>query len=269
MINFLFLAPVFIYGFVAIIQQRGGFDNMENYSYSWGDIKPELVSGKLWYQYLHKYSFEMTYEDYHPMGWIPRIPNQIISTYSNEGELVLDQFVGGGTTLMEALMLNRKAIGCDINPAATYLSREIIRMTLEGEGIYIRKKDARKLYGIKDESIDLICTQLPYPDGSGSSMDIEGDLSAMNPDEYMTALGKAAAESFRVLKRGRYCALMTGDIKKDNCIVPVGIGTANAFLNSGFMLKKITINNRKESEGCSRYNKYCSVTRDYLMVFTK
>jgi len=35
--------------------------------------------------------------------------------YSKEGETVLDQFVGSGTTLVEAKLLKRKGIGVDIN----------------------------------------------------------------------------------------------------------------------------------------------------------
>ena len=37
---------------------------------------------------------------------------------TDPGDLVLDQFVGGGTTLVEAKLLNRNAIGVDVNPAA-------------------------------------------------------------------------------------------------------------------------------------------------------
>ena len=38
--------------------------------------------------------------------------------YSQEGDLVLDQFSGGGTTLVEAKLLNRDIIGVDINDVA-------------------------------------------------------------------------------------------------------------------------------------------------------
>ena len=39
-------------------------------------------------------------------NWSPYIPRNIILRYSQEGDLVLDQFAGGGTTLVEAKLLN-------------------------------------------------------------------------------------------------------------------------------------------------------------------
>ena len=43
-------------------------------------------------------------------NWSPYIPRNIILRYSQEGDLVLDQFAGGGTTLVEAKLLNRDII---------------------------------------------------------------------------------------------------------------------------------------------------------------
>ena len=48
-------------------------------------------------------------------NWSPYIPRNIILRYSQEGDLVLDQFAGGGTTLVEAKLLNRDIIGVDCN----------------------------------------------------------------------------------------------------------------------------------------------------------
>ena len=47
-------------------------------------------------------------------NWSPYIPRNIILRYSQEGDLVLDQFAGGGTTLVEAKLLNRNIIGVDV-----------------------------------------------------------------------------------------------------------------------------------------------------------
>ncbi len=40
------------------------------------------------------------------------------------GKVVLDPFMGSGTTLGEALKLGAKAVGCDINPVSTFLVRQ-------------------------------------------------------------------------------------------------------------------------------------------------
>ena len=51
-------------------------------------------------------------------NWSPYIVRNLLLRYSFYEDLVLDQFVGGGTTLVEAKLLNRNAIGVDVNPAA-------------------------------------------------------------------------------------------------------------------------------------------------------
>ncbi|WP_117148895.1 DNA methyltransferase [Paraliobacillus zengyii] len=46
----------------------------------------------------------------------------LIEHYTSENEVVLDVFCGGGVTVFESLSLNRKAIGVDINPLATFIT---------------------------------------------------------------------------------------------------------------------------------------------------
>jgi DNA modification methylase len=41
-----------------------------------------------------------------------------VEKYSNEGDIVFDPFCGRGTTILEALLLGRRAAGSDINPVA-------------------------------------------------------------------------------------------------------------------------------------------------------
>jgi len=41
-------------------------------------------------------------------NWSPYIPRNVILRYSNENDVVLDQFVGSGTTLVEAKLLGRR-----------------------------------------------------------------------------------------------------------------------------------------------------------------
>ena len=54
----------------------------------------------------------------------PKILERIIKASSNEGDVVGDFYCGSGTTLDVARSLNRKFIGCDINPNAVKISKE-------------------------------------------------------------------------------------------------------------------------------------------------
>ena len=65
-------------------------------------------------------------------NWSPYIPRNIILRYSQEGDTVLDQFAGGGTTLVEAKLLNRDIIGVDVNDVALARCQEKIDFEHKG-----------------------------------------------------------------------------------------------------------------------------------------
>jgi DNA modification methylase len=53
----------------------------------------------------------------------PQIPKVFIEALTDFGEVVLDPMMGSGTTIVEALLSGRQAIGCDIDPLATKIAR--------------------------------------------------------------------------------------------------------------------------------------------------
>lgn len=60
-------------------------------------------------------------------NWSPYVPRNLILRYSQPGDWILDQFIGSGTTLIEAKLLNRNAIGVDINPQSVSISEKNIQ----------------------------------------------------------------------------------------------------------------------------------------------
>lgn len=58
----------------------------------------------------------------YPARFSPVFTNKIIKAFTKPGDYVLDPFVGGGTTLVEARALGRRAIGIDINSLATFVT---------------------------------------------------------------------------------------------------------------------------------------------------
>lgn len=59
----------------------------------------------------------------------PFIPRNLIVKYTDRGDWVLDQVVGGGTTLVECKLIQRNAIGVDINPEAIIVTRDRLNFT--------------------------------------------------------------------------------------------------------------------------------------------
>ncbi len=59
----------------------------------------------------------------YPAKFIPQIPNALIQELSHVGDTVMDMFCGSGTTLVEALLLKRHAVGIDANPLACLVSK--------------------------------------------------------------------------------------------------------------------------------------------------
>ena len=59
----------------------------------------------------------------YPAGFSPVFVEAAIKNLTKKNDLVLDPFMGGGTTVVEALRTNRKVIGIDLNPIAAFVTR--------------------------------------------------------------------------------------------------------------------------------------------------
>ena len=66
--------------------------------------------------------FTRTFYSY-PAKFLAKLPRGIIERFTIEGDVVLDPFVGGGTTGLEAMLLKRQFIGYDLNPFAILVSK--------------------------------------------------------------------------------------------------------------------------------------------------
>ncbi|TAL74876.1 MAG: site-specific DNA-methyltransferase, partial [Bacteroidetes bacterium] len=89
-------------------------------------------------------------------NWSPQVVRNLILRYSQEGDTILDQMVGGGTTLIECKLTGRKGVGIDINPDAIKITQERLNFDcLYSQSRECYTGDARNLETIKDNSIDL------------------------------------------------------------------------------------------------------------------
>ena len=167
----------------------------------------KLQTSTLWYYPSQQYSDE-------PMGtpgYERRTPAWVIwnllERYTREGDLVVDPFCGGGTTLDVAQSLGRRAQGFDIAPWREDIERA----------------DARAL-PLEEGVADFVFMDPPYSTHVEYSdePDCIGKLDAFGP-EYFEAMERVFDEADRVLKDRRYLAVFVGDsFKKKKGFVPIG-----------------------------------------------
>lgn len=188
---------------------------------------------------------------------------------------MLDPFVGGGTTAVEAKLTHRNFIGLDINPTAVRISTEKCEFNFDTDvTTTIICGDARKT-DLNNDSVDLICAHPPYADIIHYSENIEGDLSLLPIKSFLFEIGKVAEECYRVLKKDKYCAILMGDTRKKGMVQPLAFETMRVFELAGFKAKEIII---KEQHNCkatgfwktnSLKHNFLLLAHEYLFVFKK
>lgn len=178
--------------------------------------------------------------------------------------------------MLEAKLLNRNSIGIYVNPDVFKRCRQKLQFDIDNASVCtVRKGDARKLSGIQDNSIDLICTHPPYANIISYSKDLPDDLSLLKVPAFFKEMGYVVAECFRVLKEGAYCAILMGDTRKNGHINPMGFRLMEIFINAGFTLKEIIM---KQQHNCKttgfwkskslRFN-FLLLAHEYLFIFHK
>ena len=216
-------------------------------------------------------------------NWAPYIPRNLILKYTQKGDWVLDQMMGSGTTLVEAKLLERNAIGVDINLDAVMLARDRLNFSYnllfpEYNEPIIKTYwgDARNLDKIDTESIDLIATHPPYANiiSYTKKKKITDDLSQLPLEEYLKEMKKVAEEAYRVLKPGKVCAILIGDTRKHKHYIPIAFRVMQAFLEAGFILKEDIIKlqwNMKTTRERWRAKEYefYLIAHEHIFVFKK
>lgn len=217
-------------------------------------------------------------------NWPPQMARNIILRYSRPGESVLDQMVGSGTTLIECKLLGRNGVGVDVNPECVYLTRDRLNFTFRSidpalpetvQRTYVG--DARSLNEMEDASIDLIATHPPYASIIPYSKErLPGDLSYVHSvDGYVLEMKRVAEESLRVLKPGRYCAILVGDTRRNKHYVPIAFRVMQTFLDAGLILKEDVIKHQWRCKATPFWLKrslelnFLLIMHEHLFVFRK
>lgn len=195
----------------------------------------------------------------------PQVPRNLILKYTREEDIVLDPFCGSGTSMIECKLLNRKGIGIDVNVESLKLAKD--RLNFEYNTTYepkLIKADSTNLQRIiPNGKIDFIFAHPPYADIIKYSKDIKEDISRLNLQEFLKQMSLFSKECFRILKKGKICSVLIGDIRKNKNVIPLGFYIMNIFIQAGFILKEIII---KEQHNCKMTEYWENKNMDFYLL---
>jgi DNA modification methylase len=261
----------------------------------WSDIDlkrwreyEEVKTDSLWI-YPARASGEGHQLDYHG-NYIPQIATQIFTRYSKKDEIVLDLFLGSGTSAIEAARLERRCIGVELKPElVTYVSGKI-RPELLDSRIRLLQGDSTSpetavrvqaaLAAMQARWAHLLVLHPPYADIIKFS-DHPADLSnAPTTEAFLDDFEIAARRGYELLAPGRFAALIIGDKYAAGELIPLGFLCMERMNRVGFKTKAVIVKNiegnekgKGKSANLWRYRAlaggYYIFKHEYVMVFFK
>ena len=240
--------------------------------------------------------------DYHG-NFIPQIPHQLLRRFTKAGDIVLDPFMGSGTTAIEANRLRRRYIGIELSPAAAELARQRIasdRLHLfDGEWddpgfssdesrIFIGDSGAAEtaetiggqLAAMGSRQVQFVLLHPPYHNIIRFS-DSPDDLSnCRDAEHFMQRFLEVYANAGPFLEPGRHLAVVIGDIYANSEWVPLQNMLTARLLDTGELrLKSIIVKNmvnnraKRNQEKLWRYralaNGFYIFKHEYIVLFQK
>ena len=232
--------------------------------------------------------------DYHG-NFIPQIPNQLMRRFTKKGDVVLDTFLGSGTTLIECKRLGRNGVGIELLPKIAEMAEQRIRqetlfdskdklfstiLVADSTKEATRKKVEEVLKNHKKQNVQLIIMHPPYHDIIKFS-DRADDLSnAKSVDEFLKLFGDVVSNFLNLLERRHYLVVVIGDKYANSEWVPLGFMTMQEVLNrDGLILKSILVKNivnnraKRNQEHLWRYRAlvggFYIFRHEYILLFQK
>lgn len=176
-------------------------------------------------------------ERQHPAPFSFTDVGRLIRFFTKSGDVVLDPFVGVGSTLKACALDQRQGIGIELNPHFVALCRE--RLDTEVRELFSKVDKQRIIEGdardvlptLGDESIDFVVTSPPYwsilrkEDHKARQERLAKGLSTnygddprdlgniANYEEFIDVLTGVFCECSRILKAGRYMSIVVSDFR--------------------------------------------------------
>ena len=190
-------------------------------------------------------------------NFIPQIPNQFLRRYTKKGEWVLDPFAGSGTTLIECKRLGRNGIGIELNPDVAKIAKDNLKKEISSAGSITKiitgnSRSVDLPVELKKEGIDsvqFVIMHPPYWDIIRFSK-MKNDLSnAESVKDFLKMFGHIIDNTYPILDKGRYLAIVIGDKYTSGEWIPLGFYVMQEVLKRKFKLKSTIVKNFDTTKG--------------------
>jgi hypothetical protein len=168
-------------------------------------------------------------------NFVPQIPNQLIRRFSRPGDLVLDPFLGSGTTLIETQRLGRLGIGVELQEKVALGAINAIEseLSLDDQGkqrvIVGDTNDPRTIIEIKNSALNLgvdssklIILHPPYDDIIKFSDDPRDLSNQVDTATFIKKFGEIVRKLMPLLSSKGHLAIVIGDKYSGGEWIPLG-----------------------------------------------
>ena len=231
----------------------------------------EWVKGMVTIQPFYYTGRDIRDKNIHPAVFPISLPAHFIKLLTHEGELVLDPFVGIGTTLIAAQDLNRNAVGFDLKKEYIKIAKKRLSQSRLGSNTQqIAVVDyARSIPEYLDkETVSLCITSPPYANMLNRqrlNKSIRGnlrkndqylkvqqysddprDLGTMNHDEYSDALEEIYSGILPLMKPKTHCIININDVWWKNKRYLTHLYVIEALQRAGFEFRNTFIWDKRD-----------------------
>ncbi|MFX0053804.1 MAG: DNA methyltransferase [Promethearchaeota archaeon] len=205
----------------------------------------------------------------HPAVFPIALPKKCIELFTHQGELVIDPFVGSGTTLVAAKDTNRNAVGFDLKQEYVDLSNERVKPQEKNNGtqlaICVEAHNVKDY--LNDETVSLCITSPPYANllnRKRRNKSVRGnlrkdehylevqqysddprDLGTMDVRKYAETIGTIFEGILPKMRRRGHCVINITDYWWKSQRVPAHVYVIDALQDVGFELRNTIIWDRR------------------------